>query len=185
MSILSRLFRRPLASPTERLEAGLGRITPHLSTHWVGVLSGLRRQLTDAVSPADRYRVLREFESLYGGMGSLNDDCLSTAGDRARDELFAAIQEALREVWRALGREHHAESFRLWPVGSAVRLIPGTTRYLHRDGSPWVVVAESPEARHVWRVEQHAGRDITNMPLYTITHDSRYELARHEALAAG
>ena len=186
MNILSKLFGRTPLSPEQRLASCLDTLTHHVNAHWSGILSRFRSQLPAVFTTAshdERYRFLRELESLYSGMGSLNDDSLSPAGEQARGALYATIQDALRDSWRALGREHHTTSSRLHPIGSIVRLIPGSTRYLNRDGSACIVSDTASETRHTWRVVQHDAPDVTNMPQCTITDDSTFMLARHDSLA--
>jgi len=71
----------------------------------------------------------------------------------------------LRVHWRALGRPSHTVKITALPVGTAVRLIPGTTRYFERDESP-VIVADTPAVTsQTWRVVRYEGPDITNMRL--------------------
>lgn len=186
MNILSKLFGSEPASCEGRLASCIDTLSQHVGTEWSHILSRFRSRLPTVfgtASPDERYCFLREPDSLYGGMGSLNDLLLTSAGDQARDELYTAVQGGLREAWRTLGREHHAAHPRLYPVGSTVRLIPGRTRYLERDGSPCVVGETSPETRHVWRIVQQDRPDITNMPQYTINHGSIHKLARHDSLA--
>ena len=185
MNILSKLFRRAPLSLEQQLASCLDTLSHHVTAHWSGVLSRFRSQLPavfNTASPDERYRFLRELDSLYGGMGSLNDDSLSPAGEQAREELYSAIQDALRDSWHALGREHHVAPPRLYPIGSIVRLIPGSTRYLNRDGSACIVSDTAPEANHTWRIVQHDAPDVTNMPQCTITNDSTFMLARHDSL---
>ena len=137
MNILSKLFRSEPVSSEQRLVSCLDTLSQHVGTHWAGVLSNFRSQLPAIFATAsidERYRFLRQLDSLYGGMGSLNDLSLTSAGEQALGELYAAVQAALREAWRGLGREHHATTPSLYPIGfycppdSRQHALPGTRR---------------------------------------------------------
>ena len=156
-------------------------LRPH-DSHWASLLSSLRAEFIGGKSVAQRYEVSRRIESLFGGMGSLNDIQMPADCQRLKEELFSAVEGVLRTCWRALGRESHASSFRLLPVGASVRLVPGAVRYFNRDESPVVVEDTSTVRTQMWRVVRYDGPDITNMPSYLLQHGETFMSARHSAL---
>lgn len=189
MSIFKKLFAPTKPSEEEALLASLQRLSdalrPH-DSHWAGVLATLRDEAAvgfAAGAPVSRkYQIARKIERLFGGMGSLNDIEMPGECQRLHTELFAAVQSVLRVHWRALGHPSHTARLTPLLVGAAVRLIPGTTRYFERDGSP-VVVPDTPVVRsQTWRVVRYDGPDITNMPSYLVQHEDTFMSARHESL---
>jgi len=189
MNIFKKLFARTEPSEEETLLASLQRLSdalrPH-DSHWAGVLATLHSEAAGEFSSgapvSRRYQVARQIERLFGGMGSLNDIEMPGDCQRLHTELFAAIQSVLRVYWRALGRPSHTARITPMLVGTAVRLIPGTTRYFERDESP-VVVEDTPAVKsQTWRVVRYDGPDITNMPSYLVQHDNTFMSARHESL---
>ena len=95
---------------------------------------------------------------------------------------FSAVKGVLRVYWRALGRQSHVGEVTPFPVGAAVRLVPGAIRYFECDESP-VVIQDTPAARsQTWRVVRYEGPDITNMPSYLVQHEDTFMTARHESL---
>ncbi len=117
-------------------------------------------------------------------MGSLNDVPMPGDCQRLHEELFSAVEGALRLYWRALGRQSHDGKVTLFPIGAAVRLVPGAIRYFERDESP-VVIQDTPAVRsQTWRVVRYEGPDITNMPSYLVQHDDTFMAARHESLVS-
>ncbi|HMJ66845.1 MAG TPA: hypothetical protein VK615_16000 [Candidatus Binatia bacterium] len=176
-------------SEEETLLASLQRLSdalrPH-DSHWAGALAALHdeaaAEFASGAPVSRRYQVARKIERLFGGMGSLNDIEMPGECQRLHTELFARVQSVLRVYWRALGRPSHTAQVAPLPVGTTVRLIPGTTRYFERGESP-VVVADTPAVRsQTWRVVRYDGPDITNMPSYLVQHDDTFMTARHEAL---
>jgi hypothetical protein len=191
MSILNKLLARKEPSEEETLLLSLQRLSDALrpvDAHWAGVLATLRDEAAaEFASDAPvtrRYQVARKIEGLFGGMGSLNDIQLPGDCQRLHEELFSAANGALRVYWRALGRQSHVGNVTLFPVGAAVRLVPGAIRYFERDES-LVVIQDTPAVRsQTWRVVRHEGPDITNMPSYLVQHDDTFMAARHESLVS-
>jgi hypothetical protein len=189
MSIFRKLFVRNQPSEEERLLLSLQRLSDALrpvDAHWAGVLATLRNEAAGEFASGtpvrSRYQVARKIESLFGGMGSLNDIQMPGDCQRLHEELFSAVKDALRVYWRALGRQSHVGKVTPFPVGAAVRLVPGAVRYFERDESP-VVIQDTPAIRRqTWRVVRHEGPDITNMPSYLVRHDDTFMTARHESL---
>jgi hypothetical protein len=189
MNLFKKLFARAEPSEEQELLTSLQRLRDALrpvDPHWAGVLATLRDEAASefgSSSPGkSRYRMARKIESLFGGMGSLNDIQLPGDCQRLHGELFSAVQAVLRAYWRALGRPSHAGKIAPFPVGAAVRLVPGAVRYFERDESP-VVIQDTPTIRsQTWRVVRCEGPDITNMPSYLVRHDDTFMTARHESL---
>ncbi len=189
MSILKKLFARSELSEEQILLASMQRLSDALrpvNSHWAGVLATLRdeaaSEFANGASVGQRYQVARKIESLFGGMGSLNDINMPGECERLHEELFAAVNGILRVYWRALGHKCHAGNVTPLPVGASVRLVPGAVRYFERDESP-VVIQDTPAVRsQMWRVVRYEGPDITNMPSYLVQHDDTFMTARHESL---
>jgi hypothetical protein len=189
MNIFKKLFFHNEPSEETMLLTNLRELSdalrPH-NSHWASVLVTLHQEAADefigGASVSKRYQIARKIESLFGGMGSLND--IEMPGDckRLHDELFSAVESVLRDYWRALGRESHTGTIRPLPVGASVHLVPGTVRYFERDESP-VLVEDKPAVRsQLWQVVRYDGPDITNMPSYLVQHNETFMNARHEAL---
>jgi len=172
MNIFKKVFGLSEPSEEEKLLASLQRLSdalqPH-DAHWAGILAALRdeavREFVGGTPVSRRYQIARKIEGLFGGMGSLNDIQMTGECQRLHAALFTAVENVLRVHWRALGRPSHTAKITPLPVGTAVRLIPGTTRYFERDESP-VIVADTPAVTsQTWRVVRYEGPDITNMRL--------------------
>jgi hypothetical protein len=190
MSLFTKLFARNEPSEEQRLLVSLERLSEALrpvNAHWAGVLAALRAEaageLASGTPVRSRYQLARKIESLFGGMGSLNDIQLPEKCQRLHEELFSAVQGALRVYWRALGRQSHTGKVTPFPVGASVRLVPGAVRYFERDESP-VVIQDTPAVtgQTWWRVVRYEGSDITNMPSYLVQHNDTFMTARHESL---
>lgn len=189
MSIFKKFFARSEPSEEQILLASMQRLSDALrpvDSHWAGVLATLRDEVASEFASGApvgrRYQVARKIESLFGGMGSLNDINMPGECKRLHEELFAAVKGVLRVYWRALGRQSYAGKVKPFPVGAPVRLVPGTVRYFERDESP-VVIQDTPTVRsQTWRVVRYEGPDITNMPSYLVQHDDTFMTARHESL---
>ena len=133
-------------------------------------------------APPRKYEEARRLESIFGGMGSVNDFPWSREGMQAKEVLYEALQDVLRVYWRDLGHESHdATQFRLLAIGTEVRLIPGKTAFIGRDGKPTGV--KPREAKATWTVEAHHPPDVSGMPMYLLKSSNHYHLVRHEALA--
>src|SRR4051794_1944097 len=164
MSIFKTLFTRDEPSEEKRLLLSLQRLSDDLrpvDAHWAGVLARFRDEAAGEFASGtpvnSRYQVARKIESLFGGMGSLNDIQMPGDCQRLHEELFSAVKGVLRVYWRALGRQSHVGKFTLFRVGAAVRLVPGAVRYFERDESP-VVIQDTPAVRNqTWRVVRHEG----------------------------
>jgi len=166
----------------QKLSDALGPV----DAHWAKVLSTLRdeaaAEFANGAPINRRYQVARKVESLFGGMGSLNDIQLPGDCQRLHEELFSAVKGVLRVYWRALGRQSHVGTVVTFPVGSAVRLVSGAVRCFERNESP-IVVEDTLAARNqTWRVVRYEGPDITNMPSYLVRHEDTFMTARHESL---
>lgn len=190
MNMFKKLFAHTKPSEEQMLLTSLRRLSDALQrhdSHWSGILQKLHdeaaTQFTNNTPVTLRYELARKIESLFGGMGSLNDIAMPGECQRLHEELFTAVQSVFRIYWRELGRTTNSEQFSLLPIGAAVRLIPGKVRYYNRDESP-VVVSDTPAVRNqIWRVLRFDGPDITNMPLYHLQCDNTFMSARHESLA--
>jgi|SRR5581483_4462743 len=130
----------------------------------------------------EKYAVVREAESLYGGMGSLNDGPFSNENEKRIQNLHDSIEILLRFYWKDLGHKYHSENFDLIPLSSIVQLIPGKIRYFDRNEKP-SIVQEDEHSKKKWTVVRFDGPDISNMPTYLIKSiDETYMVVRHEAL---
>jgi hypothetical protein len=189
MSIFKKLFARKEPSEEESLLLSLQRLSDALrplDAHWAGVLATLRDEVAAEFASGapvrSRYQVARKIESLFGGMGSLNDIQMPEDCQRLHEDLFSAVKGVLRVYWRALGRQSHVGKVTPFPLGASVRLVPGEVRYFERDESP-VVIQDTPAVRsQTWHVVRYEGPDITNMPSYLVRHDDTFMTARHESL---
>lgn len=189
MSILKKLFARSEPSEEQILLASMQRLSDALrpsNSHWAEVLATLRNEAASEFASGApigrRYQVARKIESLFGGMGSLNDISMPRECKRLHEELFAAVKGVLRVYWRALGRQFHAGKITPFPNGAMVHFVPGSVRYFERDELP-VVIQDTPSVRsQTWRVVRYEGPDITNMPSYLVQHDNTFMTARHESL---
>src|SRR5262245_40186808 len=106
MSIFKKLFVRNEPSEEERLLSSLQRLSDALrpvDSHWAGVLARLRDQaaaeFANGAPVTSRYQAARKIESLFGGMGSLNDIQMPGDCQRLHEELFSAVKGALRVYW--------------------------------------------------------------------------------------
>jgi hypothetical protein len=188
-SVIKTLIDHFKPSEEDRLLESLLRLSTALErhdSHWAKVLATLHGEATTAFtdgSPVScRYQIARKIEGLFGGMGSLNDIEMPGRCQQMSDELYAAVQNVLRVYWRELGRPSHNLRVALFPVGAAVRLVPGRVRYYNRDESP-VVIEDTPAVKsEVWHIVGLELNDITNMPQYLIQRENAFMLARHESL---
>jgi hypothetical protein len=186
MKLFERLFTHSKPSEEECLLRCLKELSDSLqsiNSHWANVLANFQKQMTDEIasdgSIQHKYELAREIESLFGGMGSLNDIELPKNCKRLHGELFKAVQDVLRIYWRALGRETHSGQFKLFPIGSLVHLVPGKIRYFERNEHPVIIQVGSTD---IWRVVRYEEPDITNMPSYVVQHENTFMTARHESL---
>src|SRR2546421_12056517 len=97
MSIFKKLFARNEPSKEERLLMSLQRLSDALrpvDAHWAGVLATLRDEAAGEFARGtpvrSRYQVARKIESLFGGMGSLNDIQMPGDCQRLHEELFSS-----------------------------------------------------------------------------------------------
>ncbi len=188
-SIIKRLIDHFKPSEEDKLLECLLRLSTALERHdspWAKVLATLHGEATTAFadgSPVScRYQIARKIEGLFGGMGSLNDIEMPERCQQMSGELYAAVKNVLRVYWRELGRPSHIFRVALFPVGAAVRLVPGTVRYYNRDESP-VVIEDTPAVKsEVWHIVGLELNDITNMPQYLIQRENAFMLARHKSL---
>src|SRR5271154_4015977 len=110
MSVFNKLFTSTHPSEEDVLLVSLQQLSdtlqPH-DTHWAGILAKLRDEAATEFangSPINRrYQLARKIEGLFGGMGSLNDIAMSEECQRLHNELFVAVENALRVYWRKLG----------------------------------------------------------------------------------
>jgi hypothetical protein len=186
MSLLNKFFKRNNPSEEEQLLESLKNYSDALrpiELHWANVLANFKNQMTNEIASDDsiqrKYKLAREIESLFGGMGSLNDIALPENCKHLHEKLFKAVRDVLRIYWRALGYETHNKQFKLLPIGASVRLVPGKIRYFERNESPVVIQNAST---YVWRVVRYEEPDITNMPSYVVQHENTFMTARHESL---
>jgi hypothetical protein len=129
----------------------------------------------------ERYKFVREVESLYGGMGSLNDGPFSEAVEEKIKGFYQLIRSLLRVYWKTLGKEWHAEPFWVIPVGSLVKLVIGKKRMYESDEKP-VLVIDDENSKREWIVIENNDLDITNMPQYMLRSECCYCIARQESI---
>jgi hypothetical protein len=189
MKLFETFFGHPSNSEEKQLVMCLKEISDVLRAnqpHWSNILANFQSQLANEIaenSPIQtRYLTARKIESVFGGMGSLNDIPLTGNCERLRGQLFTAVTNVLRFYWRALGNESNDEKFGLLPVGASVRLVPGKILYFERNEKPVLIDYNSKAVGQVWCVVSYAGPDITNMPSYEVRHENTFMIARHECL---
>ncbi len=189
MKLFEKLFGSSGRSEEQQLIIHLKELSDALQSanpHWSKVLANFQNQLTNNISSNSpiqaRYLIAREIESIFGGMGSLNDIQLTENCERSRGQLFKSVEDVLRFYWRALGRETHDEKFDLLPVGASVRLVPGKIRYIERNEIHLLIDYNFKGVGQVWCVARYEGPDITNMPSYLVQHENVFMSARHECL---
>jgi hypothetical protein len=136
----------------------------------------------DKNTPIERkYQFALKVKSLWGGMGSLNDGPFSEANEKKILELYESIGDVLRVYWKVLGYEHHEEPFEIIPIGSVVRIVPGKIGHYQNDGKPHFI-DEKENSNLDWIIIGHLGRDITNMPLYSLKSGNFLMYTRQEGL---
>ena len=155
---------------------------PHTADSFSNFVTSLEKLLSDPATSAEtKYREARRLESIFGGMGSVNDYPWSAAADRSRNALFDAVQDVLRLYWKDLGRPCHDPSeFPPIAVGAVVRLMEGRVLFINRDES--VATVSKTAARKRWHVEAVHAPDVTGMPMYLLRAGNTYQLARREAI---
>lgn len=155
---------------------------PHTADSFVSFVASLEGLLSEPTTTVEtKYQEARRLESVFGGMGSVNDYPWSPEADRSRIRLFEAVQNVLRVYWRDLGRpSHDPGEFEPIPVGTAVRLVEGRVLFINRDES--VVTVPETAARKKWEVEGAHTPDVTGMPMYLLRAGNTYQLARREAI---
>lgn len=180
----------PFIYPEEKtflddLEWLAGSITsdyPDWGKHlWALFGEGLPLYQEKTTSIEQKYKFVRKVEGLYSGMGSLNDGPFSDRNEKKIAEFYDSIQNLLRVYWRSLGFEYHQESFEIFSKGTIVKLVPGKNRWFNRQGSP-SLVREDVDSEKEWEIADVLGRDISNMPHYTLRTNGRICVARQEAL---
>jgi hypothetical protein len=186
MNFLNKFFKQNNPSEEGRLLESLKNYSDELrpiEPHWANVLINFQNQMANEIASDDsiqrKYKLAREIESLFGGMGSLNDITVPENCKHLHEKLFKALQGVLRIYWRALGHETHNEQFKLLPIGASVRLVLGKIRCFERNESPVVIQNASMD---IWRVIRYEEPDITNMPSYLVQHENTFMTARHESL---
>jgi hypothetical protein len=189
MNFLNKFFKQNNPSEENRLLESLknyGDALRPTESHWANVLTNFQNQMANEIASDDsiqrKYKLAREIESVFGGMGSLNDIALPKNCKHLHEELFRAVQNVLRIYWGTLGHETHSEKFKLMPIGASVRLVPKKVRYFERNEKQVIVEDSSAIREQIWQVIRYEGPDITNMPSYLVQHENTFMTARHESL---
>lgn len=128
-----------------------------------------------------KYQESRRLESIFGGMGSVNDYPWSPQAEQTKEALFQAVQNVLRIYWKELGNQvYDPTMFDLLTVGTKVRLIECKTMFINRDES--VVEVTWRVAQKKWKVAAINQPDVSGMPTYVLRSGNTYQVARHESI---
>ena len=130
-----------------------------------------------------KYNGVKSILSMYGGMGSINDQPFNNRTEKLKNELYLVAFDLLKIYWKNLGNEFHDDNeFSLFPIGAKVKLTPNTIRYFDNDEKPVYTPDKHLLDQTIWRIISNSSRDITNMPAYGINSNGTYSSARHNCL---
>jgi hypothetical protein len=130
-----------------------------------------------------KFSEVKNILSMYGGMGSINDQGFNEDTNKLKDQLYAYSFELLKEYWKDLGNEFHTDDeFLILAIGTKVKFINNSIRYFDNDQRPVFANFERKGEETVWKVISNQNRDITNMPTYGIVNNGTYSSARHNSL---
>lgn len=141
----------------------------------------------ESVSFDEKYKYMSGIDSLFAGMGSLNDGFHSKEVEEKLDKLQFYVNQELIRLWAKLGNEtHDLSSIKRYKIGTVVKLIAGKPRYIKLNGS----ITNFPEQDWVnkskWKIKCFVDPDITNMPQYLLERPSsdgkRQIVVRHDAI---
>lgn len=175
-------YSATLVSQLEAMISALSRDQPE--DYWLAKLQQFRNRsaaLRDSAQPEQWNQLAKDIQSIYGAMGSFNDNMYSQHLRDLQGALYRAAENTVRTTRRELGGTWvQIPDEQLFRQGQSVTLIRHEVISLQRDETP----VRAPSSPLTYTVIGRIPNDIDNMPRYHIKSDSHVRYARHNALRA-
>lgn len=168
----------------KELDAMIGALSrENPDDYWLTRLrafSNRAASLGESSLPEQWNTLARDVLSIYGAMGSFNDNMYRQHLRDQQGFLYSAAENTVRSTRRELGGTWvNIPDVQQFLLGQSVVLIKGETIALQRDET----LVRAPSSPLIYKVLGRISNDIDNMPRYHIKSDSHVRYARHNALS--